>query len=90
MRSQAIQQEMEDGLDKKGDNKDFEEKLAEQLFADEGDGEKVQLRSSDIPTDAFTTEKMEEAAMVVGPQSSLRTAWRVQEHLQELAYTQLW
>jgi hypothetical protein len=34
---------MEDGLDKKGDNKDFEEKLAEQLFADEGDGEKIQV-----------------------------------------------
>jgi hypothetical protein len=41
---QAIQQEMEDGLDKKGDAKDFEEKLAEQLFADEGDGEKIQVR----------------------------------------------
>lgn len=40
---QAIQQEMEDGLDKKGDAKDFEEKLAEQLFADEGDGEKIQV-----------------------------------------------
>ncbi len=40
---QQIQQEMEDGLDKKGDNKDFEEKLAEQLFADEGDGEKIQV-----------------------------------------------
>jgi cell division protease FtsH len=35
MIEQAIQQEMEDGLDKKGDNKDFEEKLAEQLFADD-------------------------------------------------------
>uniref|UniRef100_A0A383VRP6 AAA+ ATPase domain-containing protein n=1 Tax=Tetradesmus obliquus TaxID=3088 RepID=A0A383VRP6_TETOB len=90
MIEQAIQQEMEDGLDKKGDAKDFEEKLAEQLFADEGDGEKIQVRSSDIGTDAFTTEKMEEAAMVVGPQASLRTAWRVQEHLQELSYTQLW
>lgn len=170
---QAIQQEMEDGLDKKGDAKDFEEKLAEQLFADEGDGEKItvrppagqqgrlitrdtarasrssgssgctasagkqqgqrqaalhtragarsaaaqeatqspralshatltacasalpclcgaQLRSSDVPPDGFTTEKMEEAAMVMGPQSSLRTAWRVTEHLTELAYTQLW
>lgn len=32
---QQIQEQMEDGLDKKGDNKDFEEKLAEQLFADE-------------------------------------------------------
>lgn len=32
---QQIQEDMEDGLDKKGDNKDFEEKLAEQLFADE-------------------------------------------------------
>jgi len=37
---------MEDGLDKKGDNKDFEEKLAEQLFADEGDGEKIQVSDS--------------------------------------------
>jgi hypothetical protein len=34
---------MEDGLDKKGDNKDFEEKLAEQLFADEVNA-KVQVR----------------------------------------------
>lgn len=33
---------MEDGLDKKGDNKDFEEKLAEQLFADESTA-KVQV-----------------------------------------------
>jgi hypothetical protein len=33
---------MEDGLDKKGDNKDFEEKLAEQLFADESKA-KVQV-----------------------------------------------
>jgi hypothetical protein len=28
--------------------------------------------------------------MVMGPQSSLSTAWRVNEHLQELSYTQLW
>lgn len=35
MSLQQIQEDMEDGLDKKGDNKDFEEKLAEQLFADE-------------------------------------------------------
>jgi hypothetical protein len=34
---------MEDGLDKKGDNKDFEEKLAEQLFADESKA-KIQVR----------------------------------------------
>jgi hypothetical protein len=33
---------MEDGLDKKGDNKDFEEKLAEQLFADENT-QKIQV-----------------------------------------------
>lgn len=50
----------------------------------------MQMRESDIPDDAFTTEKMEEAQMVMGPQSSLSTAWRVNEHLQELAYTQLW
>lgn len=49
-----------------------------------------QMRDSDIPDDAFTTEKMEEANLVMGPQSSLSTAWRVNEHLQELAYTQLW
>lgn len=49
-----------------------------------------QLRESEIPEDAFTTEKIEEAAMVMGPQSSISTAWRTQEHLQELAYTQLW
>lgn len=48
------------------------------------------MRESDIPDDAFTTEKMEEANLVMGPQSSLSTAWRVNEHLQELAYTQLW
>lgn len=48
------------------------------------------MRDSDIPDDAFTTEKMEEANLVMGPQSSLSTAWRVNEHLQELAYTQLW
>jgi hypothetical protein len=47
---QAIQQEMEDGLDKKGDAKDFEEKLAEQLFADEGDGEKIQVGGQRIPS----------------------------------------
>jgi hypothetical protein len=47
---QAIQQEMEDGLDKKGDAKDFEEKLAEQLFADEGDGEKIQVGGQHIPS----------------------------------------
>jgi hypothetical protein len=50
----------------------------------------IQVRSSDIGSDAFTTEKIEEASVVVGPQASLRTAWRVQEHLQELSYTQLW
>jgi hypothetical protein len=49
-----------------------------------------QMRESDIPDDAFTTEKMEEASLVMGPQASLSTAWRVNEHLQELAYTQLW
>lgn len=50
----------------------------------------IQLRESEIPDDAFTTEKMEEAAIVMGPQSSITTAWRTQEHLQELSYTQLW
>lgn len=39
---QQIQEDMEDGLDKKGDNKDFEEKLAEQLFADENT-QKIQV-----------------------------------------------
>lgn len=39
---QQIQEDMEDGLDKKGDNKDFEEKLAEQLFADEAT-QKIQV-----------------------------------------------
>jgi hypothetical protein len=34
---QAIQQDMEDNVDKGGGNKDFEEKLAEALFADDGE-----------------------------------------------------
>jgi hypothetical protein len=42
MIEQEIERQMADGLDKKGDNKDFEEKLAEQLFAEETI-EKVQV-----------------------------------------------
>ncbi|KAI8464373.1 MAG: hypothetical protein J3K34DRAFT_526266 [Monoraphidium minutum] len=90
MIEQAIQQEMEEGLDKKGDNKDFEEKLAEQLFAGEDNTDKKNVRSEDVPTDAFTTEAAEEAWALFGEPASLQTAWRSSENLTTLAYTQFW
>lgn len=46
MMEQAIQHEMEDGVDKRGNNKEYEEKLAEELFADEGDVERQQVITS--------------------------------------------
>jgi hypothetical protein len=56
MIEQAIQADLEDGLDKKGGAQDFEEKLAEALFADEGGQEKDTLKTEDVWPDAFTTE----------------------------------
>ena len=51
-------QDLEDGMDKKGGNADFEEKLAEALFAEEDDekGLKDTLKTEDVVADAFTTE----------------------------------
>eukprot|EP00877_Chromochloris_zofingiensis_P008651 jgi/Chrzof1/4039/Cz13g18040.t1 len=49
-----------------------------------------QLRTEDIPNDAFTTEVAEEAVQVFGDPVGTRTAWRTQENLGELSYTQLW
>lgn len=49
-----------------------------------------QVRSEDVPTDAFTTEAAEEAWALYGEPASLQTAWRNTEHLTELAYTQFW
>ena len=45
-------------MDKKGGNADFEEKLAEALFAEEDDekGLKDTLKTEDVVADAFTTE----------------------------------
>ena len=74
MIEQAIQQDMEEGLDKKGDNKDFEEKLAEQLFAGEDNSDKKNVRSDDVPDDAFTTEAAEEAWALFGERRTARTA----------------
>lgn len=60
-----------------GDNKDFEEQLAQQLFADEEVAPKEVLNTADIPDDAFTTEVAEEALALMGDNASLGTAWRV-------------
>ena len=51
-------QDLEDGMDKKGGNADFEEKLAEALFAEEDNekGIKDTLKTEDVAPDAFTTE----------------------------------
>jgi hypothetical protein len=51
-------QDLEDGVDKGGGGKDFEEKLAEALFADnanDGTG-RESIKTDDIANDAFTTE----------------------------------
>jgi len=90
MIERAIQQDLEDGASKGQDNKGFEEKLAEALFADEGNEDVEPLRSEDIVDDAFTTEVMEEWLTTLGDPASLRTAWRVQPTLTQLSYTQLW
>lgn len=75
---------------KQGDNKDFEEKLAEQLFAGEDNSDRKAVRSEDVPDDAFTTEAAEEAWALFGGPASLKTAWRSSEHLTALSYTQFW
>jgi hypothetical protein len=49
-----------------------------------------QIRTEDIEEDAFTTEKMEEANLLMGPGVGVRSAWRTEQHLKELAYTQFW
>jgi len=92
MIEQAIQQDLEDGVDKAGGNKDFEEKLAEALFAGEDDdgAAKDVLKTDDMVTDAFTTEAVEEYLTLFGDQSALSTAWRVSETLRDLSYTQFW
>lgn len=90
MIEQAIQQDLEDGGGKGADNKDFEEKLAEALFADEAQEEKEAIRTEDIVDDAFTTEVLEEAMITIGDPASLDTAWRVTQTMSELSYTQLW
>lgn len=60
-----------------GDNKDFEEKLAEQLFADEEQVVKEPIKTADMPDDAFTTEAAEEYLALFGENTALSTAWRV-------------
>ena len=42
-------------MQRQGDNKDFEEKLAERLFADE-DKSRKDIKTADVVDDAFTTE----------------------------------
>jgi len=90
MIEQAIQQDMEDGAGKGADNQDFEQKLAEALFADDVADKEDPIKTEDIADDAFTTENMEEFLVTLGDPASLSTAWRVQGALRDLAYTQLW
>jgi hypothetical protein len=47
---------MEDGGGKGSDNKDFEQKLGEALFADDVMESREAVREEDVPDDAFTTE----------------------------------
>eukprot|EP00955_Chlamydomonas_euryale_P064276 358919-Chlamydomonas_euryale.AAC.1 len=90
MIEQAIQADLEDGLDKKGGGADFEEKLAEALFAESEGEDKDTLKTADVWPDAFTTEVAEEFLTLAGEPGSLATAWRVQQSATELSYTQLW
>ncbi|KAG1666581.1 hypothetical protein FOA52_000548 [Chlamydomonas sp. UWO 241] len=90
MIEQAIQADLEDGMDKKGGAGDFEEKLAEALFADTDAEEKDTLKTADVWPDAFTTEVAEEFITAFGEPGSLSTAWRVRESLSTLSYTQFW
>ena len=46
-------------------------------------------RTDEIADDAFTTEAVEEFLTIFGEPGSLRTAWRVQDNLREMAYTQV-
>ncbi|GFH26835.1 AAA domain-containing protein, partial [Haematococcus lacustris] len=116
MIEQAIQQDMEDNIGKGQDNKSYDEKLAEELFKDDGHGgvhddaggagqpehrlahgrypkvvdERDMIVTADIVEDAFTTDAMEEYMTTLGEPASLSTAWRVEDTLKELSYTQMW
>ncbi|KAG2495020.1 hypothetical protein HYH03_006952 [Edaphochlamys debaryana] len=71
--------------------KDYEEALAAELFAaEEGAAPKEKAKTEDMVDDAFTTEVMEEALALFGDANAVKTAWRTQEVLRELSYTQLW
>ncbi|KAG2437047.1 hypothetical protein HYH02_011309 [Chlamydomonas schloesseri] len=71
--------------------KDYEEALAAELFAaEEGAAPKEKAKTEDMVDDAFTTEVVEEAMALFGDANSVKTAWRTQEVLRELSYTQLW
>lgn len=90
MIEQQIQADLEDGLDRKGGNEGFEEKLSQALFADEDGEQKDTIKDEDVAKDAFTTEVAEEYWTMFGEPGSLETAWRVQDTLHDLSYTQLW
>ncbi|KXZ53715.1 hypothetical protein GPECTOR_6g632 [Gonium pectorale] len=71
--------------------RDYEEALAAELFAaEEGAAPKEKAKTEDMVDDAFTTEVVEEALALFGDANSVKTAWRTQETLRELSYTQLW
>ncbi|GLI67098.1 hypothetical protein VaNZ11_011303 [Volvox africanus] len=71
--------------------KDYEEALAAELFAAEaGAAPKEKAKTEDMVDDAFTTEVVEEALALFGDANSVKTAWRTQDVLRELSYTQLW
>ncbi|GIL84930.1 hypothetical protein Vretimale_9765 [Volvox reticuliferus] len=71
--------------------KDYEEALAAELFAAEaGAAPKEKAKTEDMVDDAFTTEVVEEALALFGDANSVKTAWRTQDVMRELSYTQLW
>lgn len=60
-------QELEDGVDRKGGNEGFEEKISQALFNEDVDeANKEAIKTADIVSDAFTTEVRQEPGWGLG------------------------
>ncbi|MEW5314311.1 MAG: hypothetical protein WDW38_005819 [Sanguina aurantia] len=82
-----IKAKMEAGGGGKG--KSYDEMLSAALFGSKPKPSR-RMTALNIGDDPFTTEVMEEAVLMFGEGNSLKSAWRVQENLTQLSYTQMW
>ncbi|MEW5306932.1 MAG: hypothetical protein WDW36_009362 [Sanguina aurantia] len=72
-----------------GKGKSYDEMLSAALFSSKPKPSR-RMTALNIGDDPFTTEVMEEAVLMFGEGNSLKSAWRVQENLTQLSYTQMW